>query len=229
MPSPQDVRRHTRYETDDLAGSLAIEVEATVVNISLFGMALRTEVELPVGLPCSFALGDATESVVMRAQTQWVRPSSSNGAAGRGSYTVGLLFDEELVQERANKILGFIFNSEIESVQRVRHGRFTFSDVSPLTLESRHEFQARKISLSGMLLETAAPLPPGSRVKLEIVAEDRPLTLTGRVVNRSEARHESPTASFQVGVAFLPGSEEELKPLEDFIKGHFESASDGVG
>ncbi len=209
MTEEPDKRRHPRYEVEDVRGRLRATLEGEVINLSVRGMALRTRSWLSPGRTYTLKLeaGDRTISLEGTvARCRLAAPGA--GTEGGTVYEAGIEF-EGVVSGAAEEVLQVIEERSTTRLERRAFGRFKLRDEDGLRLETTPEFEVRKVSRSGMLIESDYVPAPEERTDAEIRLEDRTLRAELRVayVHRIDRTGDGPRA--EIGVEILDMPEED--------------------
>lgn len=214
----QDQRRYRRFEVHDITGVFLFDVDATVLNLSLGGMALECSRALQVGRRYSFRIRDGAELVNVSGVVAWCnlrRTRRDEGDEIVPCYHAGVRF--EVIPTATAEELGHLI--EENAVMEVGHriwGRFHVAPDSPLSVESQVDFEVLKISLSGMLVETEVEVDLETLVQLEVSLVNGLYTCRGRIAFAQPPQPPWEQRS-QIGVEFLDPSPDRRLMLEDFI------------
>jgi len=219
VASRSDQRRHPRYEVDDVRGRLRATLEGEVFNLSVRGMALRTESWLSPGRTYTLKLVSGDREISLTGTVARCRLASPGlGSESAAVYEAGFEF-EDVVSEQAEEVLQLIVARGISHVEREAFGHFTLRDDQGLVLETTPEFVVRKLSRSGLLIESEYVPAPEEHLEAEIRLEDRVLHAELRVayVHQIEPVEGRPCAEIGVEVVDMPA--EDRAALEDLIEG----------
>ena len=77
MTKDDNRRQHDRFSAEDVRGNFSYSVEARVLNISLGGLAVRTQSQLSIGRKYRFRLGGLVEAVHLSGSVRWCRMSGT--------------------------------------------------------------------------------------------------------------------------------------------------------
>jgi hypothetical protein len=214
-------RRHKRYDVNDVRGSLALNAEAELLNMSLTGMAIATRAMLKVGGKCTLRIPHQGGTLTVPADVKWCRLVSTERTASGDVvpvYQAGLDF-RQILDEKARQMLELIESSIVVELERRLSGRFKVVVEGPVELRAWQPFEVRRISLSGMLIETDLIAEVGTVFDLEIEPDGTPIELRGRVAHlRALAEGERG----ELGVEFLALSAESRRALEALIEAQLE-------
>ncbi len=179
----EDKRRFKRYDVAGIEGTLVLNFEARVLNMSLTGLSLSTHTALRSGT--RYALRVPSEKGEMRfhATVRWCRLVGTEKDARDGFvpvYHAGLDFRDEL-DAQARELLSFIEAHVVVELERRLAGRFTVAEDTALEVGARSDFVARRLSLSGMLIESDLVPEKGALLQVEVRHDRHPWQARARV------------------------------------------------
>ena len=219
MPSESDQRRHPRYEVDDVRGRLRATLEGEVFNLSVRGMALRTESWLSPGRTYTLKLVSGDREISLTGTVARCRLAGPGlGAEAAPVYEAGIEF-EDVMTDQAEEVLQLIVDRGISHVEREAFGHFTLRDNEGLVLETTPEFLVRKLSRTGMLIESEYVPSPEEHLEAEIRLDDRALKTELRVayVHQIEPSEGRPRA--EIGVEIVEMSADDQALYASMIEG----------
>lgn len=218
----REARRFRRYDVADVRGSLLLSLDARILNMSLTGMAIETGSVLKVGGDYWLRVSPQ-DGVPLRFKihVKWCRlVRNERGAGGdvRAVYQAGLDFRDGL-DDNARQVLSFLKQNIVVELDRRLTGGFSPAHPRAAALAVHHEFEVRRLSLGGMLVETLWDPAPDSTVDLELH--------TGKTVVRTRGKVRSvlpaigtpdgpPT--FAVGLEFLGLAAEDQRSLAALLE-----------
>ncbi len=217
----REARRHRRYDVADVHGSLLLSLDARVLNMSLTGMLIETGSVLKVGSDYWLRLSGDGVPLRFKIKVQWCRlVRNEKGAAGdvRAVYQAGLDFRDGL-DENARQILDFLEKHIVVELDRRLTGRFGLASLSTAAIAIRHDFEARRLSLGGMMVETVWEPALDSTVDLEVQTGGTVVRTRGRVRSVLPAigdPHGPPV--FAVGLEFLGLDAEDQRSLAALLE-----------
>ncbi len=226
MAKEDQRRQHDRFTTDDVSGSFSYSVKASVINLSLGGLAVRTDTQLSIGRKYRFQLGATSDAVQMTGSVRWCRMS---GTVKQESgdivpvYDAGISFDDVLT-DKAEELLHFMEKNITLDLKRRIAGRFKLDSSDPVVLQSDSEFLVKQISISGMMIEAEVALRPETELELEMRLGRRKFTSPARIIYLAEIALQDETLRYRMGVEFLGTPEEKRQVLEDFIRSEMQRA-----
>ena len=228
MSKDDNRRQHDRFSADDVRGNFSYSVEASVLNISLGGLAVRTQSQLSIGRKYRFQLGGFTEAVTLSGSVRWCRMSGTERQESGDIipvYDAGIAFDEVLT-EKAEELLAFMEKNIVLSPKRRISGRFKIESVDQVILETESEFQVREISVSGMMIEADVALKPETALELEMRLGRWKFTSPARIIYMAEIDLQDETLRYRMGVEFVGSSPDQLMKLEKFIRTELKKAGE---
>ena len=115
MPGQRDdSRHHHRYDVRAVSGHLMLPLEVKVLNMSLTGLAIESQIPMGVGGRYYLTLRREQEMIQLQTELQWcrrVRTEPNELGDPAPIYEVGFDFREEL-SGKARELLGFLQQSE---------------------------------------------------------------------------------------------------------------------
>ena len=219
-------RRHRRFEVAGLGGRLVVPMEVRVVNLSLGGMALETNDYLQFGRRYSVNLDNGGRRVTLVATVAWCRlRSTKKNPSGEvvPVYRAGLRF-QVLAGERLHELWEIIRDHAVVEVDDSVFGRFAPEQPKVVELDSDYRFSVRKLSLSGMLIETDFVPELEARLPLEVMLRNSPWKALARVASVPNLGRRAIGELTQVGVEFYGLDSESRAALKAYIAGFLDDA-----
>lgn len=207
-------RRHHRYDVRGVRGTLRFPIRVEVLNMSLTGLAVESRKALAIGSKYDLRLHKGREAIHINADVQWchlVRTEHTGDSDVSPVYQAGLDF-RHVLSAQARELLRFLEHNVVVDVERRIFGRFKLGLGEPIGLDAHHDFLVRKLSFSGMLIETDMTLPVGAAFDLEMDPDKLHLKTRGKVVH-TDARE---GGGYRAGIQFVhmpPESRQNLKGL----------------
>lgn len=218
----REQRRHKRYEVLDVRGSMAQNLEGELLNMSLTGLAVATRSLLKVGGKCRIRLAHRDLRLGLPAQIQWCRlVHTERTPTGElvPVYHSGLDFREAL-DGNTRELLTLIESCIVVEMERRLVGRFKVDLEEPVRLRTSYEFEVRRISLSGMKIETGFVPEVGAEHDLEIRSDGTLIEARGRIAHVQEIPGDEERSV--VGVELMGLSAESRRALEALIEAQIE-------
>jgi hypothetical protein len=221
----QNKRRHERFKLDlvELDGKMFLIDNVEVLNISFGGVSLKTDRELNIGKEYLITLVEKGKSIDVKGIA--VR-SALSGSDERTDgkrvtlYTASMKFKDG----QAEKIAAFLNLIEQHKREEVpvmvdqrRSVRFHITIPLETMLSHSTKFKVKKISLSGMLIQTEQALGIESMIPmgLSLNAGD-PVNFIGRVASCRMAGDKG-QAHYEIGVEFTDLTDKGRTLLKTFI------------
>jgi len=221
----QNKRRHERFRLDVMAinGKMILADKVEIIDISLGGIALITDRRLNIGTEYSIRLGDKEKSIdlkgiVVRCELSKIE-ERGNGAR-IPIYTAGMML-KNLSPDQTGYFLNLIKRHKKEEVpvvvDRRLNVRFCITTPREKTLSFPAQFTVKKISLSGMLIQTEQSLEIESKIPMGLsLKADNPVNFIGRVASCLMTEDKG-QAYYEIGVEFTDLMDEDRKLLQTFI------------
>lgn len=215
-------RRYPRYEVVGLGGNLVVPMEVRVLNLSLGGMAVETHDYLRFGRQYSVNLDHEGRRVTLVATVAWcklkgTRRQSSGEVAP--VYRAGLRF-QVLSGERLQELWKIIRGHAVVEVDDSVFGRFAPEQPKVVELDSDYRFSVRKLSLSGMLIETDFVPELDSLLPLEVLLPESRWEAVARVASVPNLGRRSIGEPTQVGVEFCGLDRRRRSELRSYLEGY---------
>jgi c-di-GMP-binding flagellar brake protein YcgR len=220
-PKTEEKRRHRRYDVEGVKGSLRLSMDATILNLSVDGMALETHSWLSVGRKYSFKLRrDPEGDIPLTGEVVWcnlVRTARDSRGETLPVYRAGVRFDDVL-SETAREVRTFIEQNAVVRLDTTRlFGRFRVPDRgADVALEQ--SFEVRRMSFSGMLIVADFVPDLEARFRIELQSGEDPVAVEVRVAHVKELE-DPDEGRAEIGVEFLDLTPEAHQALKILI-GH---------
>lgn len=209
-------RRHfQRYDVDDVRGRLAVRTELEILNLSLTGLAAVGRVAVPPGerRTITLAAADGGEIVLEAVSQRCVL----RDVASR-QYEIGFDFTHDL-GGKAPKILRFLEAHIVVDVDRRVAGRFELAHHDRIAMRELFDFEVRRISRTGMLVETPLLVVEENDVlDLHLDTEELPLETRVRVASVQRDTHIDSDRATRLGLEFLDLDDRQIGDLSRFIR-----------
>lgn len=216
----QERRANNRYTVDNLniRGNILFVSEIEIVNISLNGIAIRCDRRIEPNREYTLNLSYEEKEIAIKGRVVWSMITGSRlNPKGESVliYTAGIEFID-ILSEKMSELMHFIESHRIAGETRLSGVRFQIRSPEAARLDYPYNYRVKKISLSGMLIETTQPFDVGKRFPLELYLVDKTFKCIGRVASCSRVPSE-PSIIYDIGIAFDEISKENKDILKEFI------------
>jgi Tfp pilus assembly protein PilZ len=222
------IRKHKRFKLDvvDLSSKMSLVGNVVIIDISLGGVALKADRQLNIGKECLMKLGYEgkhinVKGVVVRSELSQIEERADGGNVT--IYSAGILFKDESI----GTVKGFLDSIENNKKTQVpeqegwfhREIRFCITTPSEEVLNLPTQFGVKKISQSGLTIQTDHKLNIDSIVLLELsLYACDPVNFMGKVVSCS-ITEDTVHGNYHIGVEFSELTERDRSSIERFIEG----------
>jgi len=223
-------RRSTRYGIADATGSFTLAGQFRLIDISLNGLGLEGHLRLQKGQVYRGRVEWAGRTIEVRGRVAWTRlvgTTKGDGGDVLPVYQAGIEFELPIPEPHGD------LRHLIEAATSFRRGDRLFGryrttdDATEVALDA--EITIRKVSRTGMLIESPAAVEIGTVLPFDLAFEGHLFQARGRVVT-CEALHEAdaeePT-SYAVGVEFEELDENARSTLADVVESLAGTSQDG--
>jgi hypothetical protein len=215
----RDRRRSKRYNVDTIHGNLLYSTDINIVDISLGGVAIETSKRLNISKEYSLKIKYKDSILNLRGIIVWSllsRTKTQKTGEVVPVYKAGMKFAPSM-DEKTRELMKFIEENKTETIEkRMLAVRFKIKKVDDAIIDHTYEYKIKQISLSGMLIETDNSFDVESRCVMELVLDNRALSLVGRVVNCVEFTTEN-IILYHIGIEFVEISDEDKSFLKGFL------------
>jgi c-di-GMP-binding flagellar brake protein YcgR len=205
-------RRFPRFSVVGVRGKVSFAERVEVINMSVGGIALRTDRRLEIGREHNLMVEGRGFHAELKAVAVWSKPTTATRPVEGESvpeYTVGLRFVEVLSPE-TQKLTGIFKEKRLSTRFRIKAKDLVLIDVDD-------PCEVKLISRSGMLIQTARLFEVESVYRIEILPPEQvPIRLNGRIASQLKGAQGHVTG-YDLGVEFLDMSEDDRKRLDAFI------------
>lgn len=217
-------RRYRRYDVEGVDGNFVVRVDVNVINLSVAGMAIETKNTLIVGRPYSFVIGDENKSLEVEGRVMWCVLGKTERANGETApvFRAGIQF-KDVLSEGMFGVQNLIKSSAILVPDNRVFGRFTADLGGVIDPEKQAPFEVKRVSLSGMLIETDLSPRKDEVVPFEARLGDFRFTGHGRVAYIADYEDQLGNTRFNLGIEFALLSERSRIGLEAYLDSLIES------
>ena len=214
-----DKRKNKRYAVEGVSGNVLYTSDLEVLNISIDGAAIETSKRLELNREYTFKINHRGSCLNLRGRIVWAtlisKMNKTTGTITPG-YRVGIRFTDTLI-EMATARSQFIEENKAKSLEKRLGGiRFKITVDEKVKIDLQHEYKVKKISLSGMLVETAFPLELNSRNNIELFLNEHVLQISIRVAHCRDITIDG-LAKYDIGIEFLEMSMQGENILQNFL------------
>ncbi len=214
----KDRRKNNRYDVEGIEGCLTFVLNVKILNMSLDGMAVETNQMISVNKLYTIKVHHKDEVLDLKGQVIWSkldRTALSPEGDVVPIYKAGIKF-KDVLSEKSLSLLRFIEKNRVLTLEKRIFGRFNLKG-GDAHIHCSHNFTVRKISLSGMLIESESPLEMNSEFDMTLnrADDDKEILIKGRVASLIEP--EKSDTPFRIGIEFTSLSDEDRKTLKEYI------------
>jgi hypothetical protein len=225
MTSPDNRRRHPRFDVDNVYGRLRSDPNAVVLNLSADGLAIETGSWLEVGRSYGVKIRSGDDAIEIDGRVVWCRLVAFRDGSPR--YQAGLHFGNALSQT-GHRVVHFAEGAGASAPSRRLFGRWELGDKSRAELRGDTRFQVRRLSRSGMLLHAETPPGLGSRLAFELDFGDGEEFHGAALVRNVVESERGLAGGFLVGAQFVELDRGQVQRLEAFLERCATSQKAGV-
>jgi Tfp pilus assembly protein PilZ len=223
----RDNRRHKRFKVDvmEINGMMLFANEVEILDISIGGISLRADRRLNIGTEYTLKVKDRNSIIPLKGTVMWSLLSGTKKNPDGDTiplYTAGMSFSG-LSGEILRELTRFIAEhreAQHPGDRRLSGGlrfniRYTI-DTGDAVLNYPESFLVKKISLGGMLIESAHEIEVEKRLPMELsLPGDTVIAFGGRVASCLPSGQLD--RAFAIGIEFVDIGDGERARLEDFI------------
>jgi hypothetical protein len=220
-PKKKENRGHKRYSVEGVHGNVLHPSDLEILNMSIDGAAIETSKRLDINREYTFKIKHKGDIVSFRGCVIWslltnkeIRDTNKIIPV----YRAGIRFTD-MLNERGSQLIDFIEESKITTLERRVVGvRFKINAPRNIKIEYPYKYEVKKMSVSGMLVETGYPLKVNSRYHIEIFLEKNILELIGRVAYCEEVNPGNDDKKYNIGIEFTKMTDEKRDLIKKFLK-----------
>lgn len=220
MAENDEHRRYGRYDVEEIHGNVFYTSDLDILNISVDGAAIETIKRLAVNREYTFKIKYRDTFLNLRGLVVWellISKESKDSKTFTPVYRAGIRFADTL-NEKAKILMDFIAENKAKAFEHRLGGmRFIVGNSEDVKIEVPYEYLVKKLSLSGMLVETGYPFDLESHHEVEILLNGYILKITGRIAYCKKI-DESDIAKYDIGIEFVNISDDDKRILSDFLK-----------
>jgi hypothetical protein len=219
-PQKKERRRHKRYTVDGVHGDVLYPSDLEILNMSIDGAAIETSKRLDIDREYTFKIKYKGSVVSFRGLVIWSLLTTKELRDKNKIvpiYRAGIRFIDTL-NEKGTQLMNFIEEKKTSTLERRVVGvRFKIDTPQNIKVDYPYKYEVKKMSLSGMLVETGYPLKVNARYHIEIFLDNTVVALTGRVAYCEEVKSGS-NAQYNIGIEFAKMSSEKRELIKKFLE-----------
>jgi hypothetical protein len=212
-------RKFKRYSVDDIHGNMLYSADVNIINISIDGVLLETTRRLDLNREYNLKINYKESILDLKGAVVWsVLSRTDTRPTGETIpiYKTGIRFSHGF-SDTTKDIMKFIDENKTETMEKRLIGvRFKVSQPDDATIDASYEYTIKKLSFSGMLIETDHLLDVDSRHEMEISLNNREIAAMGRIVNCLQLT-EKDVQKYEIGIEFMEMTENDKTVLKQFL------------
>jgi len=220
MPDKKnEERKHKRYTVDGIQGNVLYPADLEILNISIEGAAIETTKWLDLNREYTLKVKYKDIVLNLRGRIVWA-VLTSKGKKGSGEvipvYRAGVRFTDTL-SEKTTMLINFIEENKIRTLEKRLVGvRFKVATPQDTKIDYPYKYEVKKMSLSGMLVETEYALDLNSNYDIELFLADNVLNVIGRIAYCEKIDSDDGT-KYNIGIEFAEVSDNDRGTLQEFL------------
>jgi hypothetical protein len=212
-------RRHKRYIVDGIQGNVLYPADLEILNISIDGAAIETTKWLDLNREYTLKVKYKDIVLNLRGRIVWAVLTSKE-KKGSGEvipvYRAGVRFTDTL-SEKTTMLINFIEENKIRTLEKRLVGvRFKIVTLQDTKIDYPYKYEVKKMSLSGMLVETEYALDLNSNYDIELFLSDNVLNIIGRIAYCEKIDSDDVT-KYNIGIEFAEVSDNDRGTLKEFL------------
>ena len=212
-------RRHKRYIVDGIQGNVLYPADLEILNISIDGAAIETTKWLDLNREYTLKVKYKDIVLNLRGRIVWAVLTSKE-KKGSGEvipvYRAGVRFTDTL-SEKTTMLINFIEENKIRTLEKRLVGvRFKIVTYQDTKIDYPYKYEVKKMSLSGMLVETEYALDLNSNYDIELFLTDNVLNIIGRIAY-CEKIDSDDGIKYNIGIEFAELSDNDKGTLKEFL------------
>ena len=212
-------RRNKRYIVDGIQGNVLYPADLEILNISIDGAAIETTKWLDLNREYTLKVKYKDIVLNLRGRIVWAVLTSKE-KKGSGEvipvYRAGVRFTDTL-SEKTTMLINFIEENKIRTLEKRLVGvRFKIVTYQDTKIDYPYKYEVKKMSLSGMLVETEYALDLNSNYDIELFLADNVLNIIGRIAY-CEKIDSDDGIKYNIGIEFAEVSDNDKGLLKEFL------------
>jgi hypothetical protein len=230
-------RLYKRFFVDmmDIHGRIMFSSNVKILNISVGGVLLKTNRRLNIGTSYLLRIEGAGKMINITGiviRSELIESQKDSRGEVVPIYTAGMKFTNltsEKIREISDLIKAHIIEYQQQDVSDMfrisdlrLYVRFHISNPDKASVHYHDSYKVKKISFSGMLIESSHPLEIEDKLPMEMtLPEKESVQFNGRVANCRLANG-TEADKYDVGVEFIDISQRNKQILSTFISSLYE-------
>lgn len=201
-------RRHPRFDVDSVHGQITSLLEARLLEWGPNGFSFESASWLAPDQRFVLRLRSRSSSTPLAGRIAWsslTRTRRDEAGNVQPVYRSGIELEPQSPHQARQMLAAFerLAGTGGTGWEERRPGRFTAPEPVPIVLELESEMTVRRMSRSGMLVETGLAPHLESHIRLDVELAGHRLRSRGRVAFREPGAGERRRLSMRLGVEFL--------------------------
>jgi hypothetical protein len=218
-PDKKERRKHKRYAVDGIQGNVLYPSDMEVLNISIEGAAIETMKRLDLNRIYTLKIKHKDDVLLLKGLVVWSVLTSREIKGSEKTvpvYRAGIKFTDTL-NEKTTSLINFIEDNKVKKLEkRVAGLRFKITNPKDVKVDYPCKYEVKKLSLSGMLIETDYQLDIDSRYPVELFIDKDVLNISGRIVTCEKVNSDN-GPKYDVGIQFMEISKKDRELLKSFL------------
>jgi c-di-GMP-binding flagellar brake protein YcgR len=226
----ENKRRYERFSVDfmDIHGKILFSTNIKVLNISIDGISFSTDKCLTKGGVYVLKLETKGSILYLEGTILWSKVNKNIQKDGDviRTYTLGMKFlhASDTQRREIEKFIkdNYLAYQKIETftpvISSIRiHVRFHINDPDKATIDCAEHYKVKRISQSGMLIESANLFQIEDRVPMHMrLSEEKNIAFWARIVT-CQAIQNAEQQHYELGIEFIDMSQTDRTLLKAFI------------
>ncbi|MEW6068188.1 MAG: PilZ domain-containing protein [Nitrospirota bacterium] len=217
----KEKRRYERHAVNGVHGDILCPSDLDILNISIEGAAIETTKRLNLNREYTFRLRHKNSTINLKGRVVWAVLTSKSKKGTEETkpvYRAGIKFIDTL-SEKTTMLINFIEENRATKVDKRLTGvRFKIYAPQSAEIEYPYKCDIKKISLSGMLIETQQNFEINSNYDMKLFIDANILNVVGRIANCQEITRDKDIL-YNIGIEFIKISDKDRELLKNFLEG----------
>ncbi len=223
-------RRYKRFNLDFIKvnGRMKFSSSVDIIDISLGGISIKTDRRLNIGNEYTLNINEKGKLLSAKGVVVWsslLESKKSSNGDFIPIYATGMEF-KDVPEEKISELVNFIESHaegktnphRVHTQNGLRlHMRFHVNSNGKAILTCPENYTVKKISMSGMLVETGNALKVEEKLPMEIsLPGNNTISFLGRIASSTPLSEKDPN-KFAIGIEFLSMPNEFGMQLDGFV------------